>query len=184
LAPTWPTVGVHAKTPVALPIEAPAGKPASKENVNPFAGTSASVAVAVNVTATPAVVVLFPMGATTGATLTSFTVTMMVSAALNGGSPLSVARIVMGKEPGPSVSVGVHENAPLRALMVAPAGAPGSRENAIVSPKSGSVAVAVRASVASSSTVLFPTGSSVGGDAAKAREARKSAARRQVIAVM
>src|SRR5262245_1815950 len=43
------SVGVQVKTPVPGSIAAPAGAPASSENVNDWAGRSASLAVAVNV---------------------------------------------------------------------------------------------------------------------------------------
>src|SRR4030065_1051639 len=87
----------------------------------------ASVAVAVNVTGLPAVPVLLAIGASTGATFTSFTVTWIVSVSNSGGVPLSVTRTVIGNEPGPCASVGVQVNAP-PVVIAAPAGAPASSE--------------------------------------------------------
>src|SRR4030066_486398 len=88
---------------------------------------SASVAVAVNVTGLPAVPDLLPIGASTGATFTSLTVTVIVSKSLSAGEPLSVTRTVIGygPEPGPCASVGVQVHPP-PAVIAAPAGAPGA----------------------------------------------------------
>ena len=61
-----------------------------------FAGTSASVAVAVNATAPPTVVALSPIAAKTGATLTSLTAIEIASKSSIAGLPLSVTRIVTG----------------------------------------------------------------------------------------
>jgi hypothetical protein len=66
-------LGVQLNTPDAAPIVAPAGAPASSENVRVLAGISASVAVAVNVSVPPVAADLLPIGARTGATLTSLT---------------------------------------------------------------------------------------------------------------
>ncbi len=157
------SVGVHEKTPVVLPIVEPVGAPASREKVTVFAGTSASVAVAVNASADPSLTVLFPIAVSVGATFTSFTVAVIASKSDIAGVPLSVARIVMGKLPGPCASVGVQEKAPVRALIVAPDGAPASSDHAMASAgRSPSVAVAVKVRAASSLTVLFPIAVSVG----------------------
>src|SRR3990172_9126717 len=123
---------------------------------------SASVAVAVNVTGLPAVPDLLPIGASTGATFTSFTVTWIVSVSNSGGVPLSVTRTVIGNEPGPCASVGVQVNAP-PVVIGAPAGAPASSEKVRVWPASGSVAVAVKLRSEPSLTVLFPIEASTGG---------------------
>src|SRR5439155_634889 len=154
--------GVQLKAPVEPLIVAPAGAPASSEKVRVLAGTSASVAVAVKATSTPTVPALSPIAARTGATLTSFTVTEIVSESPRFGVPSSVTRTVMEWLPGPSASAGVQLNAPVEALIEAPTGAPASNENVSVWPASASVAVAVKLSVASSSTVLFPIGASTG----------------------
>src|SRR6185295_15267262 len=86
--------GVQLKAPVDALIVAPAGAPASSENANVFAGTSESVAVAVNVTAWLTCVVRFPIAANIGAVFTSFTVTWIVSKSV--WDPLSVTRTVIG----------------------------------------------------------------------------------------
>ena len=82
------------KTPVVALIEAPAGAPASRLNVFVLAGRSASVAVAVNVSRLPSLTDLLPIAASTGATLTSLTVMLIVSKSLSAGEPLSVTRTV------------------------------------------------------------------------------------------
>src|SRR2546427_820545 len=88
--------GVQLNAPEEAPIVAPAGAPASSEKVSVFAGMSESVAVAVNVTGVPTVPVLFPIGASTGAEFTSFTVIVIAALPLSAGLPLSVATIVTG----------------------------------------------------------------------------------------
>ena len=89
-----------------------------------------------------------------GATLTSFTVICIVSESSSVGVPSSVTRIVTGNTPGPSDSVGVHENTPVLGSIVASAGAPASSENVnVFAGRSASVAVAVNDSSVSSSTV-------------------------------
>ena len=92
-----------------------------------MAGRSASVAVAVNVSRLPSLTVLFPIAASTGATLTSLTVMLIVSESLSAGEPLSVTRTVTLYVPGPWLSVGVQVKTPVVALIAAPAGAPASR---------------------------------------------------------
>src|SRR4029453_10874772 len=66
------------------------------------------------------------MTANVGALFTSFTVTLNVRVALKLGTPLSVTRTVTGLVLGPWASVGVQLTPPLLALIVMPAGAPGS----------------------------------------------------------
>src|SRR5204863_174172 len=159
LAGPCASVGVQLKAPVEAPIVAPAGAPASSEKVSVFAGTSESVAEAVKVTGVPTVPVLFPIVASTGAEFTSFTVIVIAAEPLSTGDPLSVATMVTGYVPGPCASVGVQLKAPVPAPIVAPvaAGVPSVSDQVIVlAGISESVAVAVKASVASSFTVLFP----------------------------
>ncbi len=118
---------------------------------------SVSVAVAVNASATSSFTVLFPIAPSTGATFTSWTVIVIAAAPLNAAVPLSVARIVIGKVPGPCASVGVHEKAAVPAPIVAPAGDPASSDHVrVLAGRSASVAVAVKARWASSLTVWFP----------------------------
>src|SRR5439155_7376957 len=158
--------GVQLKTPVDPLIVAPDGAPGSSENVKTFAGTSVSVAVAVNVKGEPtAHAALFPIAASTGATFTSFTAIVIPSTALSCGLPLSTTWTVMEYEPGPWASVGVQLNAPVVPLRVAPvaAGAPRKSKKVRVWPASGYVAVAVKVNGASSFTALLPIGSSTGG---------------------
>ena len=74
-------------------IDAPAGTdpaPSSNENVNEFAGASASEAVAVNDTNTPSSPDWGPTGSNAGATFTSLTVTVIVSRSSRFGVPSSV----------------------------------------------------------------------------------------------
>src|SRR6266571_4585475 len=111
------------KAPVPQVIVAPGGEPESSEKQSVLGGISGSVAVAVKARVEPAATALFPIGARTGATFTSFTVTVIVSKSLRGGLPLSVTRTVTGRPPGPGASVGVKEKAPVEALIVAPGGA-------------------------------------------------------------
>ena len=80
---------------------APLGAPASRLNVSVLAGTSASVAEAVNVSRLPSFTDLFPSEASSGATFTSPTVTSIVSKSSRLGVPLSVTRTVMLYVPGP-----------------------------------------------------------------------------------
>ncbi len=61
-----------------------------------FAGTSASVAVAVKVIGTATVPALFPIGVRAGATFTSLTATVKAAVPLSAGDPSSIARIVIG----------------------------------------------------------------------------------------
>src|SRR6185503_3904368 len=102
---------------------APAGAPTS-ENVRTWAGRSASVAVAVNVYgASSATLAVGGTPASTGPALASVTVMLM------GDDVLVIPSLTLtlnGYEPGPCASVGVHENAPVFASMLAPVGAPTS----------------------------------------------------------
>src|SRR6266853_5138608 len=157
-------VGVQLKAPVEALIVAPAGAPASNENVSTFAGTSESVAVAVKVSVTPGqAAALFPIGANTGAEFTSFTVIVIDSKSVAGHAPLSVTRTVIVKLPGPCASAGVQAKTPDVPLIPAPIGAPGSSENVRTAPASGSVAVAVKLRSDPSLTVLFPIVARTGG---------------------
>src|SRR5438876_3827231 len=152
-------VGVQLKAPVEPLIVAPDGAPASSENVSVFAGMSPSVAVAVKVTGVPTEPVLFPIGASTGAWFTSFTVIVIAAVPVIDGLPLSIAVMVTGYVPGPCASVGVQEKAPVPAPIVAPvaAGVPSVSDQVIVlAGTSESVAVTVKANAASSFVVLFP----------------------------
>src|SRR5439155_1237540 len=151
--------GVQLKAPVEPLIVAPAGAPASNENVSVFAGTSPSVAVAVKVTGVPTVPVLFPIAARTGAWFTSFTVIVIAAVPLIAGEPLSVATMVTGYTPGPCASVGVQQKAPFPAPIVAPvaAGVPSVSDQVIVfAGISASEAVTVNDKFANSFVVLFP----------------------------
>src|SRR5258708_16892188 len=82
------------------------------------------------------------MAASTGATLTSFTVMVIVFSSKRLGEPLSVTRTVTGKLPGPWASVGVQVKAPVAGSMLAPAGAPLRLKVRVLAGRSGSVAVA------------------------------------------
>ncbi len=86
------------------------------------------------------------------------------SLSLRLGEPSSVATTSNVYAPGPCASAGVHENAPLVALMTAPAGAPTS-EYAMVSggESFGSVADAVNVMAVPSSPEVSATGASAGG---------------------
>src|SRR2546427_120313 len=88
--------GVQLNAPEEAPIVAPAGAPGSSEKVSVFAGMSESVAVAVNVTGCPTVPDLFPIGASTGAEFTSFTVIVIAAEPPTARLPLSDATIVTG----------------------------------------------------------------------------------------
>ena len=88
--PVCPAVGVHEKAPAEVNL-APTGKlPA--ENVSTL--ESGSVAVALNASNCPTLVVCAPMGASTGGWLAPRTVIVNCALALCGGLPLSVTVIV------------------------------------------------------------------------------------------
>ena len=62
--------------------------------VSAFAGMSVSVAVAVNVSSVCSSTLWLPIAASTGATFTSLTVIVIVSASSRAGVPSSVTRTV------------------------------------------------------------------------------------------
>src|SRR5438046_9283444 len=103
------------------------------------------------------------MAASTGATLTSFTVMVMVSSSKRLGEPLSVTRTVTVKLPGPWASVGVQVKTTVVGWMLAPAGAPLRLKVRVLAGRSGSVAVAGKLSMVSSSTVGSAMDASSGG---------------------
>jgi len=154
----WNSVGVHANAPVEALIVAPvaAGVPSVNDHVIVFAGTSVSTAVTVNVNVEPASAVRLPGLVTSGAELTSFTVTVIASESVAWHAALSVTRTVIGYIPGPCASVGLQLKAPVVGSIVAPvaAGEPSVSENVYggVPP----AAVAVKVNAVSSSAVLFP----------------------------
>ena len=128
-------------------MPAPVGGVPSRENVSVWAGSLASVAVAVNASAVNSSTLRSPISASTGATFASSpTVTVIVSKSSSLGTPSSVTRTVMSKSPGPCVVVGVHVNTPPE-VIAAPVGAPGSRlKVSVLAGSSASVAVAVNVS--------------------------------------
>src|SRR5262249_7086231 len=90
----WASLGVQLNTPVVALIVMPAGAPGSRLNVKVFAGTSGSVAVAVNDSVLPSLIVWLTIAASEGAEFTSLTTTLKVFVSLSGGEPLSVTRTV------------------------------------------------------------------------------------------
>src|SRR6266516_5911910 len=88
--------------------------------------------------------------ASTGAALVSVTVRVIAASVL--ATP-SETRTVNGYEAGPCASVGVHENTPLVAPMLAPAGPLTSENVSVCTGRSESVAVAVNVYAASSGIV-------------------------------
>ena len=80
---------------------------------------SASVANAVNVSTTYIWTVCAPIVASTGATFTSLTVTMIVSQSLSAPSLTHTSNV---NDPGPCASVGVQVKAPVAETMLAPGG--------------------------------------------------------------
>src|SRR5262245_12170325 len=142
--------GVHVNTPVDGSMAAPAGAPSS-ENVSVWAGRSGSVAVAVNVSRLASwTVVNAGTPLNVGATLTSFTVTVIGASALAIPSETRTLNVTV---PSSSSSVGVQVNAPVDGLMLAPDGAPTRLNVSVWAGRSGSVLVAVKVSVVSSSMV-------------------------------
>src|SRR5258705_8481171 len=124
-------------------MAAPAGAPASSEKVNvALPQVKASVAVVVKVSGASSFTVLSPIPPRTGAWFAPrLTVIGTTSKSLRGGAPLSVTRTVTGKVPPVD---GVQLKAPVEAPMVAPGGAPASREKVrLFAGMSASVAVAV-----------------------------------------
>ena len=154
--PTWPAVGVQVKAPAEV-MAAPAGTvPASvKVRVSPASG---SVAVAVKASWVSAVAVLSPTGLRTGAAFAADTTTSIVSQSERSPSETHTSKVW-----GPTwPAVGVQVKAPAE-VMAAPAGTvPVGQVKVRVSPASGSVAVAVKASWVSAVAVLSPTGSRTG----------------------
>ena len=71
-------------------MAAPASAPVPRLNTSRFAGTSGSVASAVNVSSRPSFTTLSPMPASTGAWFTSATVMVIASKSLRRGVPASV----------------------------------------------------------------------------------------------
>src|SRR6185295_6876328 len=117
------------------------------------------VAVAVKVNATSSFTVLFPIAASTGCGI-EFTVIVIASRSSSAGLPLSVTRTVTGNVP---VAEGVQLKAPVDALIVAPAGAPASSENAnVFAGISPSVAVAVKATATPIVVALSPIAARTG----------------------
>ena len=107
------SVGVQRNTPVIASMLAPAGASSPRLNIKAFFGMSGSVALAVKVSSSFSFTDLLPMPASTGASFTSLTVTVIVSKASIGGVPSSVTRTVMSWVPGPSASVGVQVKTPV-----------------------------------------------------------------------
>src|SRR5262245_61705816 len=119
---------------------APVGAPTS-ENASVWAGRSASVAVAVNVyAASSGMVALAGTLASTGAALTSVTVSVPEASAFVTPSLTGTAT---GYAPGPCASVGVQVNTPLEPSMPAPDGPLTSENVSVWAGRSASVAVAV-----------------------------------------
>src|SRR5438309_2625202 len=107
--------------------------------------------------------VLFPMGARTGAVFTSVTTIVIVCAALKLPKPLSFTRTVTAAVLGPWASLGVQVNMPVAGSMLAPAGAPGSRLKVkVCAGLSASVAEAVKVKRLPSLIVLLLSGTRTG----------------------
>ncbi len=145
--PTWAPLGVQVKAPPAV-IEAPAGTvpevplASVKVSVSPASG---SVAVAVKASSLPAVAVLSPTGSRTGAALAADTTTSIVSQSERSPSETHTSKVWVPTW----APLGVQVKAP-PAVIEAPAGTvpevPLASVKVRVSPASGSVAVAVKAS--------------------------------------
>jgi len=101
---------------------------------------------------------LSPISANTGATLTSFTVTVMVS---QSEKTPSVTQMVNVKDCPPSNSPGVQAKTPVVESILAFVGAP-IRLKVKVWPSSSSVAKAVNVNNVPSYAVLLPMGASTG----------------------
>ena len=140
-------------------IAAPAGEPASRENVSVWPA-SGSFAVAVKARDASSAMDLFPIAASTGGWLApALTVIVIPSESPSGGTPSSVTVTVSGNVP---VAAGVQLKMPVEALIVAPAGAP-VRPNDFPFPgRSASVAVAVKVSGLFTVTVLSPIAAKTG----------------------
>src|SRR6266702_965466 len=138
------SLGVQVSTPVAESSVIPLG-PATKENVSVLAGISGSVAVLVTLKVESSLIVWVGGVVSTGGLFTSLTMTVIVSAPLSGGTPLSVTRMVIEFVLGPWVSLGVQLKRPVAGSMLAPAGAPGSSEKvSVLAGMSASLAVTVK----------------------------------------
>ncbi len=146
------SVGVQVNAPVAGLMLAPSGAP-TRLKVRVLAGKSASVAVAVKLSAVSSATVLSPIAPRTGATLTSPIVTVIVSHTVNVPSLTQTSNVYV---PGPCASVGVQVNAPVAGSMLAPVGAPTRLKVRVLAGRSASVAVAVKLNCTSSATLLSP----------------------------
>src|SRR5882672_966097 len=92
------------------------------------------------------------------------TTMLKVLKSFNAGEPLSVTRTVTWFVIGVKPTDGVQVKTPLAGLMIAPAGAPGSRLKVrLCAGRSGSVAVAVKVRFEPAVTVLLPMVASTGG---------------------
>src|SRR5712691_7142524 len=130
---------------------APEGAPGSKLKVRVLAGRSGSSALFVTTNVLSSLILWSAGTVSTGARFTSVTTTVRLWASLNGGVPSSVTRTVIKFVLGPCASVGVQVKTPLVGLMLAPAGAPGSKLKVrVLGGRSGSVAVFVTTSGLSS----------------------------------
>src|SRR5260370_31158349 len=91
------------------------------------------------------------------------TTILNVFASLKGGAPSSLTRIVTVLVAGEKPIGGIQAKTPLVALMVAPAGAPGSSVNvSVLAGMSASVAMAVKLSRLPSVTVFVGVGAQTG----------------------
>jgi hypothetical protein len=156
------SVGVQLNTPLPLLIVIPDGAPASRLYVKVLAGTSPSLAVAVNVKVLPSLIVWLAMAAKTGALFASFTVTVKLLVSLRLGEPLSVTRTVIVFVLGPCDSLGVQLNTPLLALMLAPDGGLTKLNASVLAGTSASLAVAVSVSVLPSLIVWLAIAAKIG----------------------
>src|SRR6266550_2748069 len=147
----WASVGVQVNTPLVALMLAPAGAPESRLKVKLLAGRSGSVAEFVTTSVLSSSIIRSAGTISTGGRFTSATMTVKLRVSLEGGEPSSVTRTVIRFVLGPSASVGVQVNTPFVKLMLAPAGAPGSKLNVrVLAGRSGSVAVLVTTNVLSS----------------------------------
>src|ERR1051326_2767575 len=150
VVPPCDSLGVQVNTPLVGLMLAPAGAPESREKVNWFAGISGSLALALKVSRTPSLAVLFPIEVSTGGLFDSRTTTVKVLWALNGGWPLSVTVRVRVLVEGPCASVGVQLKTPLEGLMLAPEGGLSRLKVRVLAGRSESDAVAVKVMVRNS----------------------------------
>src|SRR5690606_21000441 len=151
-----PSEVVQVKSPPAV-MAAPAGTVPPRLKVRVCAGTSESVAVAVKVSGDPLSTLFAPIGSRIGATLTSFTVTVIVSESVSAPSETITSMLQE-----PCSSVGDQVKSP-PAVIAAPAGAVVPRlKLRVCAGTSESVAVAVKVSGDPSSTLFAPIGSRIG----------------------